>query len=153
MNNSRFTSIFGKVTSIFLISLLLSRLFGPIAGPSLLFLVLIFLTGPLFPGESKSRRWAFAAVLIVGLSPLYLVARGLFSKAELNHFDFQIYASVFIATAFLLAITTSKFGCMASYSNRLKKSFEAIPSLAGLFLTISLVDLNMKPCSCLDCKW
>lgn len=139
LNNSRATSLFGKLLIIFLFSILLSRVLGPIAGSTFLLLVLIFLTGPLFPNESKSLRWAFAAVLVVGLSPLYLVIRGLISKTELNYFDFQIYASAFFATVFFLAIGVSKFSCMASYSNRLKKSFEAIPSLAGLFLTISVV--------------
>lgn len=127
---------------IFPVSLLVSRELSPVAGMSLLLVTAIFLIAPIMPTEYPVQRAAFASVLLIGLSPFYLVIRGFFTRSYLNNWDFQIYIFLFVSIAMLVAGFTVKKDRLKVYHFRLKSSLLILPSLLGL-VVVYVVELML----------
>lgn len=85
-----------EIFGLYLLVVLASRVFDPSIGVVLLLVATMFLSGPLLPGKHLIQKYSAVAVLYVGLSPSYLLIRGLFSKSNLNKWDLQIYSLLFL---------------------------------------------------------
>ena len=90
---------------LFLVSILVSKITGPLYGPVLFFVSVVLLSARYIPSKFSIQRLAISSVLLIGLSPIYLIARGYFFKRALSTLDLQIYCLIF----FLCILTAHHF--------------------------------------------
>ncbi len=126
-----------EIFGLYLLAVLASKISGAFFGVVLLLVVTIFLLGPLLPGKHLIPKYSAVAVLYVGLSPGYLLLRGIFSKSYLTKWDLQIY-SLF----FLIGILTSVYFSKSSNEVKLKifaknKIELLLASLLGMFVSFA----------------
>lgn len=80
---------------LFFASILVSKMIGPLYGPVVLFVCVVLLSAQYVPSKFPIQRLAVSSVLLIGLSPFYLIARGYIFKRPLSTFDLQIYSLIF----------------------------------------------------------
>jgi hypothetical protein len=127
------------LVSGFIVTNLIGRNFGPV----LQFFLVVFLVSPHIPSRFEIQKLAVTATLIVGLSPIYLLARGLVTKDPLNSADFNYYLLLF----FVLSTFTSHVRCFREPSAigrpQIIRPFSALSSLTG-FLAILALQVQLR---------
>lgn len=125
-----------RVLFIVLTSILVSSLTNPIFGSFQLFLVLIIFISPIIPSQFATFRISIVAILLIGLSPLYLVARGFFTRSQITNWDLQIYFFTFAAFALLFGSVLSRTKDSELFESRFVELKKTIPSFFGLFFSV-----------------
>jgi hypothetical protein len=124
---------FLKLFIALLLFLFLSKSLGPIYGPILLFLFLTVSISPLVPSRYVLQRIAITAIFLIGLSPIYLIFRGMVTKSPLGNWDLQIYTASFFLIIFLISFMIKGANFLDSYQQKLEKKFYLVASFSGLF--------------------
>jgi hypothetical protein len=113
--------------------LILSKVAGPIYGPIVLFLFLAVSISPLMPSKYVLQRVAVTAILIIGLSPIYLIFRGMVTKSPLGNWDLQIYSASFFSIIFLVSFMFKGAKFLDSYKQKLENKSYLVAGFSGLF--------------------
>lgn len=124
---------------LFLASIFVGKLIGPLYGPVLFFICVVVIASKYLLSDFIIQRIAFASVLFIGLSPIYLIARGYLFRQPLVTFDLQIYAMFFIF--FCIALAKLSDSKIVSTSLQDKKKITA--SFFGLLVAL-LVEILLK---------
>lgn len=95
-----------KAYAILLFVLVTSLSFLEISGNALIpiiqLLVASFILSTAIPSEIPAQKFAIAIFLVIGISPTYLILRGIFSKSTLNNFDYASYLTLIITLSLFL---------------------------------------------------
>lgn len=116
--------------------LVLSKALGQIYGPVLLFLFIVVSISPLIPSKYVLQRVAVTAILVVGLSPFYLILRGFFTKSNLGNWDLQIYLTSFFTILFLTNLIFNRGVFLNGYLKKLDKKSYIFAGFSSLFVAL-----------------
>lgn len=83
---------------------------------------------------------SLAATLPIAFSPVYLIARGFFSKNSLNQFDYEIYLLVFYLTLVLL-IQQARGNSVTNLLKFHSQNFKELIAGSGTFLVLLIINI------------
>lgn len=98
----KFIYFYGNEIFIFSTLLVLSRFLPPSLGTTILFLSSVYVSSRFLPGESTAFKLSVSSLFFIGLSPFYLILRGVFTKTYLTDWDFQLYSLIYLVTTLLI---------------------------------------------------
>lgn len=97
----RFESDFVYTFGLFFTAFILGKLLGAHLGPIAYLVFTIFIFSIIIPSHYLLFRLALSMLLILGLTPFYLIFRGFVSTSPLNGWDLQVYLLNFQIVAYV----------------------------------------------------
>lgn len=92
------------IFGLFFIAIILSKVFGAYLGPTLYLVFTIFIFSVIIPSQYLLLRLALSMLLVLGLSPFYLILRGFVSDSPLNSWDLQLYLLSYQVLAYFFGL-------------------------------------------------
>jgi hypothetical protein len=125
-----------KLILIFFLFLSLSKVLGPSYGPIVFFVYLAISLSPFMPSQFFIQRVSISAILIIGLSPIYLIFRGFITKVPLNSWDLQIYFTAFLMGTLVVSFAFKGSSSFDSYLQKLNKKNHLAAAFSGLIFVL-----------------
>jgi hypothetical protein len=105
-----------------------------------LFVFFVLLVSRNFSEIGYIQSLAISSVLIISLSPTYLVARGLFTKSALTSIDLEVYLSIFL---FISTLFSKKINLNSSIREYHKKNLNYYFSAFSSFLLLLVIQIYL----------
>jgi hypothetical protein len=137
------TAGFSNGISLVLVAIIISKIVGYVLGPVVLFVALIYISALYIPSKYPTQRIAISALLFIGMSPIYLIVRGLLPRGALTNWDLQIYSLGYLLVLFFAAKLSENKSItkLDLFDRRYLKL--TLSSLVGFFLAL-IVELVLK---------
>lgn len=105
-----------------------------------IFVFFVLLVSRNFSEIGYIQSLAISSVLIISLSPTYLVARGLFTKSALTSIDLEVYLSIFL---FISTLFSKKINLNSSIREYHKKNLNYYFSAFSSFLLLLVIQIYL----------
>lgn len=125
-----------KNSTIFIVALIFGKILEPSVGSILFIWAVIYIASNYINLNYQLLNFAISAVFFVGLSPLFLIARGFVTNSSLNDWDLQIYGLIFAFAFYISNLLNKNKSILHSDKNLRSHQSNLIAGLASLFIAL-----------------